>query len=387
MEGKIDTNNKAVSNKLSALEQRMQGLEESLQQQQQQRAAAEATAQAQTANTVAGMETMLEKFIKKERTESRNELTGLLERASAASSSSSLMIIAELEEQEKRQIQRDKESAAAAAAAAPSNVLEQMQSLLDQHFERQSEHDKKWKNEVMKDMKDELRTFKVELKAEYNSCLDIEKITLKKVMTEYKNSFDTAVDDVMSNNAAKLSSLEQTMEPVQTTVVSVEKICKETKTKIAAIRAIVGKNELTCNQTKESVNSFGNELSLFIEQQGDEEEESDNEDDGEDDIEGDDDTEDGEESIVDKATSLKRKRESQWMAHYDRLLQCCKNHDEFPDRRILDDAYTDFKLGGWVQNQRYNYKNKRISDERVKLLNEVPGWKWIVGAGRKRAKN
>ena len=191
----------------------------------------------------------------------------------------------------------------------------------------------------------------------------------------------------VKENTAKLSPLEQTMESVQTTVVSVEKICKETKTKIAAIRAIVGKNELTCNQTKESVNSFGNELSLFIEQQGDEEEESDNEDDGEDDIEGDDDTEDGEKSIVDKATSLKRKRESQWMAHYDRLLQCCKNHDEFPDRRILDDAYTDFKLGGWVQNQRYNYKNKRISDERVKLLNEVPGWKWIVGAGRKRAKN
>ena len=146
------------------------------------------------------------------------------------------------------------------ASAAPSNILEQMQSLLDRDFERQRKHEKKWK----KDMKDEMRTFiKDELEDVFTTCLDVEKITLKKVMAEYKNSFDMGVQETAALGA-KLheqvqASLDQHRERVvsllerksrvgtNTIVKGFEETCNKMKSNVAAIRAIVGKNELTCN--------------------------------------------------------------------------------------------------------------------------------------------
>ena len=72
-------------------------------------------------------------------------------------------------------------------------------------------------------------------------------------------------NDVKRNNAEKFSSLKQTMESVQTIVTGVESTGKETKQRVAAIRAIVGKNELTCNQTKDLVARFGTKLAVLEE--------------------------------------------------------------------------------------------------------------------------
>ena len=194
------------------------------------------------------------------------------------------------------------------ASAAPSNILEQMQSLLDQHFERQSQQlverdnvlfkklearqiqrEKKWK----KDMKDELRTFiKDELEDVFTTCLDVEKITLRNTMAEYKNSFDTGVqetaalgaklheqvqasldqhrervvNEVKRNNEAKFSLLEQKSRiGIKSIVKGLEETCNNMKSNVAVIRSVVGKNELTCNQINKSVTSLGTNLTSLEE--------------------------------------------------------------------------------------------------------------------------
>jgi len=98
-------------------------------------------------------------------------------------------------------------------------------------------------------------------------------------------------------------------------------------------------------------------------------------------------SEDAEQDGIDSTnynrTERKRKYESpvnddKWMLHHKRLRDYCKNLTTFPTLKMLNNAYTDFKLGTWVYSQRSAYRNKRnyeISDERVALLNKVRGWK------------
>ena len=169
------------------------------------------------------------------------------------------------------------------ASAATSNILEQIQRLLDRDFERQRKHEKKWKKEMMKDMKDELREFKNELKNEYKSSLDIEKITLKNVMAEYKNSFDMGVqetaalgaklheqvqasldqhrervvNEVKRNNEAKFSLLERKSRVGTKSIVKgFEETCNKMKSNVDVMRSVVANIELKCNQTNTSVKSL-----------------------------------------------------------------------------------------------------------------------------------
>ncbi len=45
---------------------------------------------------------------------------------------------------------------------------------------------------------------------------------------------------------------------------------------------------------------------------------------------------------------------------------------------ILSDInkYDIKQIQKWQSHQRYNYKKKYLSNERIKILNETPGWKW-----------
>ena len=35
-------------------------------------------------------------------------------------------------------------------------------------------------------------------------------------------------------------------------------------------------------------------------------------------------------------------------------------------------------LGKWVSRQRSKYKNEKLSDDQIKLLESLPGWVWEV---------
>ena len=41
-------------------------------------------------------------------------------------------------------------------------------------------------------------------------------------------------------------------------------------------------------------------------------------------------------------------------------------------------THSGVKLGTWVVTQRQEQKNNKLSQEKIKLLEEIPGWKWIV---------
>ena len=43
-------------------------------------------------------------------------------------------------------------------------------------------------------------------------------------------------------------------------------------------------------------------------------------------------------------------------------------------------------IGTWIDNQRQNYKKKKLSNERIKLLEKIHGWKWSGNYGAKKPK-
>jgi len=51
-----------------------------------------------------------------------------------------------------------------------------------------------------------------------------------------------------------------------------------------------------------------------------------------------------------------------------------KKGNKKPSRHSKDDD--EKRAGDWQQNQRQAYKNKTMSDERIELLNNTPGWTW-----------
>ena len=50
-----------------------------------------------------------------------------------------------------------------------------------------------------------------------------------------------------------------------------------------------------------------------------------------------------------------------------------KGHVSVPTAYVTDDGY---KLGSWVTNQRQLYKRGKLSVEKQKALDQLPGWKW-----------
>jgi len=185
---------------------------------------------------------------------------------------------------------------------------------------------------------------------------------------------DVVAANEKDNTTTNVSSLKQQVESVQKTVNTVE--------------IVVANIELKCIQTNNSVKSLGTELSSFIEEHYDVsyvspgEEDDDDDDSNSDDKDFEDDEEDGIDNANNGRTKKRRYNspflEDKWRGHYGRLLDYCTTHDDFPTRTysMLDDAYTDFKLGRWVRCERKKYKDQRISDEHVTLLEQVPGWTW-----------
>ena len=200
---------------------------------------------------------------------------------------------------------------------------------------------------------------------------------------------DVVAANEKDNTTTNVSSLQQQVESVQKTVNTVEMNCTKMKSNVAVMRSVVANIELKCIQTNDSVKSFGTELSSFIEERDDAsyvspgEEDDDDDDSNSDDQEFEEDEEDGIDDNANNGRPPKRKRgytcqfhEPKWQENYGKLLEYFTTHDKYPTMKMLDNAYPDFNLGRWVRHQRTTYKNKRISDEHVTLLKQVPGWTW-----------
>ena len=52
-----------------------------------------------------------------------------------------------------------------------------------------------------------------------------------------------------------------------------------------------------------------------------------------------------------------------------------EGHARVPSKHKDED---NFALGGWVSNKRKNYKNNRLSAERIEKLEAIEGWVWAV---------
>jgi superfamily II DNA or RNA helicase len=68
-------------------------------------------------------------------------------------------------------------------------------------------------------------------------------------------------------------------------------------------------------------------------------------------------------------------RDSQWLRNYEALTNYVKEHGDslVPKRATLPDG---LRLGQWVQNQRSDFKDKNLIDERVRKLESLSGWSW-----------
>ena len=40
------------------------------------------------------------------------------------------------------------------------------------------------------------------------------------------------------------------------------------------------------------------------------------------------------------------------------------------------EKYKDIKIGSWCGDQRQNYKNNKLSEEKIKQLERIPEWYW-----------
>ena len=65
---------------------------------------------------------------------------------------------------------------------------------------------------------------------------------------------------------------------------------------------------------------------------------------------------------------------SKWEEMYQQLIAYKKEHN---DTKVPTQYYKDPKLGGWVSAQRAAYKNKKMNEERKRLLNSV-GFVWTA---------
>jgi hypothetical protein len=68
--------------------------------------------------------------------------------------------------------------------------------------------------------------------------------------------------------------------------------------------------------------------------------------------------------------------EWQWMESYDLLLKFAarEGHANVPQKHQEEGK----KLGMWMSGQRQLYRKKKLSQERIELLEKVPGWSWNV---------
>ena len=66
----------------------------------------------------------------------------------------------------------------------------------------------------------------------------------------------------------------------------------------------------------------------------------------------------------------------QWFNNYELLKDYQQKENKLPSQSY--ETFCGIKLGNWVDTQRQEQKNNKLSQEKIKLLEEIPGWKWIV---------
>lgn len=66
-----------------------------------------------------------------------------------------------------------------------------------------------------------------------------------------------------------------------------------------------------------------------------------------------------------------------WMKGFELLRKYAesKGRTSIPMNYVTKDGYG---LGHWVQNQRRFYKRGKLSAERQKVLEQLPGWVWNI---------
>jgi len=64
-----------------------------------------------------------------------------------------------------------------------------------------------------------------------------------------------------------------------------------------------------------------------------------------------------------------------WNNNYNLLTEYIKEYNKLPTKSI---TYKDINLGEWANNQRSNYKKNKLSDERIKKLNDIDCWMWNI---------
>lgn len=71
-----------------------------------------------------------------------------------------------------------------------------------------------------------------------------------------------------------------------------------------------------------------------------------------------------------------------WDPHEDLWMIGYENLEDYADRvghaKVAQSYITEngFGLGSWVSRNRADYKNHKLSEDRIKLLEELPGWSW-----------
>ncbi len=69
-----------------------------------------------------------------------------------------------------------------------------------------------------------------------------------------------------------------------------------------------------------------------------------------------------------------------WEKGYNYLNSYIEKYKSIPKGNFITED--NFKLGRWVKSQRINFNSKKMSDERIRLLNIIPIWSWDPYADR-----
>jgi hypothetical protein len=72
------------------------------------------------------------------------------------------------------------------------------------------------------------------------------------------------------------------------------------------------------------------------------------------------------------------KNNASWNKQYDLVLKYISENGTLPlvDHPVTDETGKSYNLGTWLIVQRSTYKNGKLSEERIKKLESIPGWKW-----------
>ena len=63
------------------------------------------------------------------------------------------------------------------------------------------------------------------------------------------------------------------------------------------------------------------------------------------------------------------------MKNYNLLKEYIEENNELPK---YSTSYKNVRLGNWINSQRQNYKKKKLSQERIKLLENIDNWVWKI---------